>query len=176
MSTPATAAHRPWSLAAKLAYLRARLTKEGEKPPTTRDLASRTADEHGKPTLDHTVIHATLSGSKTNPPSRTILGLADAFDCPPAFLLPGSDDLVSLEVYDDYEQVREALRLIAPLGQAGAEGLLQAAHALRAARGLNLPDADTPPAVADPKPRPGRRLSRAASAEASRREINGPFR
>ncbi|MFD7639487.1 hypothetical protein ACFV4P_02420 [Kitasatospora sp. NPDC059795] len=119
------------------------------------------------------MIHATLNGSKTNPPSRTILALAQAFDCPPAFLLPGSDDLDSLEVYYRHEQVREALRLIADLGESGADGLLQYVHALREARGLDTPATAPVPAPSSAKPRRGRRLSRADAAEASRREIHG---
>lgn len=172
MATLAPTTDSVWSLSAKLLFLRGRLAREGGKEPTTRDLASRTTDESGKPSLDHTVIQRTLSGSKTNPPCRTILGLAQAFDCPPAFLLPGSDDLESLEVYYGHEQAREALRLIADLGESGAEGLLQAARALRAARGLE----DTPGTTADTgKPRRRRRLSRAEAAEASRQEIHGLF-
>ncbi len=168
MTTPADKADGLWSLAGKLKYLRARLTGDGEKPPTTRDLASRTADKNGKPTLDHTVIHATLSGTKVNPPLKTLLGLADAFDCPPPYLMPGDHDLTSLEVYYEHPAAREALRLVAELGESGADALLQAAHAVREARGLNT-------GTATAKTRRGRRLSRAEAAEASRQEITEFF-
>nr|BFD91002.1 hypothetical protein KitaXyl93_23620 [Kitasatospora sp. Xyl93] len=160
MITPADKADGLWSLAGKLKYLRARLTRDGDKPPTTRDLASRTADEAGKPALDHTVIHATLSGTKTNPPLKTLLGLAHAFDCPPPYLMPGEHDLTSLEVYYEHPAAREALRLVAELGDSGADALLQAARALREARGLDTAT----------KTRRRGRLSRAEAAEASFRE------
>ncbi|MFD4394205.1 hypothetical protein [Kitasatospora sp. NPDC058478] len=115
------------------------------------------------------MIHATLSGAKINPPSRTLLGLAEAFDCPAPYLLPGDHDLASLEVYYEYPAVREALRLVADLGENGADGLLQAALALREARGLEIP-APAEPDSATSKTRRRRRLSRAEAAEASRRE------
>ncbi|MFF8769135.1 hypothetical protein [Kitasatospora sp. NPDC015120] len=174
MSTRSPTADSMWSLSAKLAFLRERLARETGKVPTIRDLAARTVDESGKPSLDHTVIHHTLNGTKANPPCRTIVGLGQAFECPPAFLLPGPQDLDSLEVYYGYEQAREALRLVAELGESGVEGLLQAAHALRAARGLKAaPDAT--PADDSRKPRRRGRLSRAEAAEASRQEIQGLY-
>ncbi|MEU8919432.1 hypothetical protein AB0D10_00675 [Kitasatospora sp. NPDC048545] len=119
------------------------------------------------------MIHATLSGAKTNPPCRTILGLAQAFDCPPAYLLPGSDDLESLEVYYEHEKAREALRLIAPLGDVGADGLLQAAHALREVRGMAAQAAPPvgPEATTHREARRRGRLSRAEAAEASRQSM-----
>ncbi|MEU5384043.1 hypothetical protein [Kitasatospora cineracea] len=161
------------SLAAKLAFLRSRLAGHGGCPPSTRTLAARTTGDSGKPLIDHTVIHATLNGDKTNPPSRTILGLAQAFDCPPAYLLPGSDDLESLEVYYEHEKVREALRLIAPLGESGADGLLQAARAMRAARGMTTKATPlaTPETPTGAKPKRRRRLTRAEAAEASRQSM-----
>lgn len=163
----------PGSLAAKLDLLRRRLTIRGGSPPSTRVLASRTNDGTGNPIIDHTVIHATLSGVKTNPPCRTILGLAQAFDCPPAYLLPGSHDLESLEVYYAHEKVREALRIIAPLGESGADGLLQAARALCEVRGMavNATPPTLPEAPTRPDPRRRGRMSRAESAEASRQSM-----
>ncbi|MDY0816561.1 hypothetical protein [Kitasatospora purpeofusca] len=175
MSTRSPTTDSTWSLSSKLMFLRERLTRETGKAPTVRDLAARTVDESGKPSLDHTVIHHTLNGSKANPPCRTIVGLGQAFECPPAFLLPGPQDLDSLEVYYGYEQAREALRLVAELGESGVEGLLQAAHALRAARGLKAAPDATPPRDDSRKPRRRGRLSRAEAAEASRQEIQGLY-
>ncbi|MFC8447745.1 hypothetical protein [Kitasatospora sp. NPDC057223] len=161
------------SLAAKLAFLRERLTFRGSKPPSTRTLAARAKDNDGNSIIDHTVIHDTLSGAKSNPPCRTILGLAQAFDCPPAYLLPGPHDLESLEVYYRHDEVREALRLIAPLGDSGADGLLQAARALREVRGMAVQDtpAAHPEAPARPETKRRGRLSRTEAAEASRQSI-----
>ncbi|MEU3569602.1 hypothetical protein AB0E96_14410 [Kitasatospora sp. NPDC036755] len=91
---------------------------------------------------------------------KTLLGLADAFDCPPPYLMPGEHDLASLEVYYEHPAAREALRLVAELGETGADALLQAARALREARGLDTAA----------KTRRRGRLSRAEAAEASFRE------
>ncbi|RGD59487.1 hypothetical protein DR950_18310 [Kitasatospora xanthocidica] len=90
--------------------------------------------------------------------------MADAFDCPPPYLMPGEHDLTSLEVYYEHPAAREALRLVAELGESGADALLQAARALREARGLDTATTDTATKTRR------RRLSRAEAAEASRRE------
>ncbi|MFJ8430500.1 hypothetical protein ACIQ9P_04250 [Kitasatospora sp. NPDC094019] len=174
MALPSSTSDPPWSLSYKLRFLQARLTGKEDPPLSTRDLADRSSGEDGKPLIAHTVIHATLTGAKTNPPLTTVLGLSASFGCPPAFLLPGYDDLASLEVYDQYEQAREALRLVAELGEAGAEGLLQAAQGMRAARGLDPTEGSLTPARDTATPR-RRRLSRSEAAKASRQEIHGLF-
>nr|BEK65774.1 hypothetical protein KPHV_30010 [Kitasatospora purpeofusca] len=174
MPMPTSTSDPPWTLATKLRFLHARLTGKEDPPLSTRDLAARASDENGKPLITHTVIHATLAGTKTNPPASTLMGLSAVFGCPPAFLLPEYDDLASLEVYHQHEQAREALRLVAELGEAGAEGLLQAAQGMRAARGLDPTGGPPAPARDTAAPR-RRRLSRTEAAKASRQEIRGLF-
>ncbi|MER8188685.1 hypothetical protein [Kitasatospora sp. NPDC094015] len=144
-------------LAEKLQHQRRRLLRTDGRLPSSRHLAARSADTDGTPTISHAVISDVLAGNKANPPLRTLHGLARAFDVPAAYLLPGWDDLTSLQVYRDHEDARQALRLIAGLGPQGAAALLESARGIRANAGLGQePVAEVPDAPLPTRTGPGR--------------------
>ncbi|MEH0609108.1 MULTISPECIES: hypothetical protein [Streptomyces] len=162
-------------LASKLAVLLSRKRGADGKTPSTRAIAAATAETPGgKPAMTHQVVNDLLNGIKTNPSTSQLLGLARAFDCPVAYLLPGYNGLTSLSVYEEQQDAREALRLVHDLGQAGVAELLEAAREIRARHGhsdLTVPEVpEPPPPVAEP-PRPGRRR-RLSFTEAAERAVS----
>ncbi|MEU2558474.1 hypothetical protein ABZ626_03865 [Streptomyces longispororuber] len=115
-----------------------------------------------------------LNGVKDNPTITQLGGLGRAFECPVAYLLPGYDDLTSLQVYEDRRDAREALRLIHDLGEAGAAELLKAAREIRLQHGhsdLNVSEVPDPLPLATEPPRPGRRR-RLSFSEAAERAVS----
>jgi transcriptional regulator with XRE-family HTH domain len=162
-------------LASKLAVLLSRKRAADGKTPSTRAIAAATAETPGgKPAMTHQVVNDLLNGIKTNPSTSQLLGLARAFDCPVAYLLPGYNGLTSLSVYEEQQDAREALRLVHDLGQVGVAELLEAAREIRARHGrtdLTVPEVPEPlPPVAEP-PRPGRRR-RLSFTEAAERAVS----
>ncbi|MER5639387.1 hypothetical protein ABT095_20820 [Kitasatospora sp. NPDC002227] len=151
----------PRSLAAKLDLLLRRLAARSGRVPSVRELAARTAREDGgKPAVTHTVINDLLNGTKSNPPCTTIQAVAQAFEAPSAYLLPGWNDLASLTVYEHEERAREALRLVADLDSGALDELLAAAREIRERHAPGTAPApevpDVPPLAPEPT-RPGRR-------------------
>ncbi|WP_411142349.1 hypothetical protein [Streptomyces sp. x-80] len=162
-------------LASKLALLLRRKVEAAGKTPSTRTLAAATAEAPGeKPAMTHQVVNDLLNGVKSNPSTSQLQGLARAFECPVAYLLPGYNGLTSLSVYEEQQDAREALRLVHDLGEAGAAELLEAAREIRLRHGrsdLTVPEVPEPlPPVAEP-PRPGRRR-RLSFAEAADRAVS----
>ncbi|MEU8968997.1 hypothetical protein AB0D11_06915 [Streptomyces monashensis] len=162
-------------LANKLAVLLGRKRGADGKTPSTRAIAAATAETPGgKPAMTHQVVNDLLNGIKANPQVSQLLGLARAFDCPVAYLLPGYNGLTSLTVYEQQQDAREALRLVHDLGQAGAAELLEAAREIRSRHGradLTVPEVPEPlPPAAEP-PRPGRRR-RLSFTEAAERAVS----
>ena len=156
-----TQAGVPQALAAKLDLLLRRLAMRIGHTPSVRELAARTAPpDGGSPTLSHPVINDLLNGTKANPPCTTIQAVAQAFEAPSAYLLPGWNDLASLTVYEQEQRAREALRLVAGLDSEAFDELLAAAREIRDRR---MPGSGAVPEVPDvpplpPEPaRPGRR-------------------
>lgn len=163
-------------LASKLALLLRRKTEADGRTPSTRALAAATAEGPGeKPAMTHQVVNDLLNGVKSNPSISQLRGLARAFDCPVAFLLPGYNGLTSLSVYEEQQDVREALRLVHDLGAAGATELLEAAREIRLRHGrsdLTVPEVPEPiPPAAEPPRRPGRRR-RLSFTEAAERAVS----
>ncbi|TQF05524.1 hypothetical protein E6W39_28985 [Kitasatospora acidiphila] len=151
----------PTTLAGKLDLLLRRLAVTIGHTPSVRELAARTAPADGDPpSLSHAVINDLLNGRKTNPPCTTIQAVAQAFDAPAAYLLPGWDDLTGLTAYQQEPGIREAVRLVAGLGPEAAAELVAAARDIRARRSLStapVPEVpDVPPLAPEPT-RPGRR-------------------
>ncbi|MFE9770698.1 hypothetical protein ACF09H_08625 [Streptomyces sp. NPDC014983] len=162
-------------LASKLALLLRRKTEADGKTPSTRALAAATAERPGeRPAMTHQVVNDLLNGVKSNPSISQLRGLARAFDCPVAFLLPSYNGLTSLSVYEEQQDAREALRLVHDLGEAGAAELLEAAREIRLRHGrtdLTVPEVPEPmPPAAEP-PRPGRRR-RLSFTEAAERAVS----
>ncbi|GAA2136974.1 hypothetical protein GCM10009760_16910 [Kitasatospora kazusensis] len=151
----------PGILAAKLDLLLRRLASRTGHVPSVRELAARTAPAGtDKPAVSHPVINDLLNGTKSNPPCTTIQAVAQAFEAPSAYLLPGWNDLTSLTVYEQEQRAREALRLVAGLGSEALDELVAAAHEIRErhAPGAGpVPEVpDVPPLASEPT-RPGRR-------------------
>ncbi|MGW6238412.1 hypothetical protein [Streptomyces sp. NPDC055094] len=162
-------------LASKLALLLRRKVEADGKTPSTRAIAAATAEGPGeKPAMTHQVVNDLLNGVKTNPSISQLRGLARAFDCPVAYLLPSYNGLTSLSVYEKQQDAREALRLVHDLGEAGVAELLEAAREIRLRHGhsdLIVPEVPEPlPPVAEPR-RPGRRR-RLSFTEAAERAVS----
>lgn len=162
-------------LASKLALLLRRKRGVDGKTPSTRTIAAATAEAPGqRPAMTHQVVNEILNGTKTDLKTSQLLGLARAFETPLPYLLPGYNGLTSLTVYEEYQDAREALRLIHDLGPSGAAELLEAAREIRSRHGhtdLTVPEVPEPlPAVAEP-PRPGRRR-RLSFDEAAQRAVS----
>ncbi|MFD5427451.1 hypothetical protein [Streptomyces sp. NPDC127084] len=167
------------SLASKLALLLRRKTAADGREPSIRALAAATAETpNGKPAMTHQVVNDLLNGTKANPQLSQLLGLARAFRCPTAFLLPGYNGLTSLSVYEEHPDAREALRLIHDLGAAGAAELREAARAIRLRHGhsdVAVPEVPEPMPELPIAPRPGRRrrLSLSEAAERAVSDLEG---
>ncbi|MFD8509754.1 hypothetical protein ACFV27_01210 [Streptomyces antimycoticus] len=166
-------------LSSKLAVLLGRKRRAGGKTPSTRAIAAATAEAPGgKPAMTHQVVNDLLNGVKANPQVSQLLGLARAFECPVAYLLPGYNGLTSLSVYEEHQDAREALRLVHDLGEAGAAELLEAAREIRLRHGLSdldvpeVPD-PLPPATEPPRPGRRRRLSFTEAAERAVADLEG---
>lgn len=106
--------------------------------------------------MTHQVVNDLLNGVKANPSTAQLIGLARAFDCPVAYLLPGYNGLTSLSVYEEYPDAREALRLIHDLGEAGAAELLEAAREIRLRHGRSDLTVQEVPEPLPPAPEPAR--------------------
>lgn len=162
-------------LSSKLAVLVSRKRRADGKTPSTRDIAAATAESPGgKPAMTHQVVNELLNGVKSNPTSAQLGGLARALNSPVAYLLPGYNGLTSLSVYEEYQDAREALRLIHDLGDTGAAELLEAAREIRLRHGhsdLAVPEVPEPLPPAPEPPRPGRRR-RLSFAEAAERAVS----
>jgi len=161
------------ALSSKLAVLLRRKRGADGRIPSTRTIAAATAEAPGgKPAMTHQVVNDLLNGVKSNPQVSQMVGLARAFECPVAYLLPGYDGLTSLTVYEEQPDAREALRLIHDLGEAGAAELLKAAREIRRQHGdseSEIPEVPAPPPAVD-RPRPGRRR-RLSFTEAAARAV-----
>ncbi|WJV48863.1 hypothetical protein [Streptomyces flavofungini] len=162
-------------LSSKLAHLLRRKLGKNGRTPSTRALAAATAQTAGgKPAMTHQVINDLLNGVRENPTASQLVGLAKAFDCPIAYLLPGYNGLTSLSVYEGQQDARKALLLIHDLGEAGAAELLEAAREIRLRHGrsdLGVPEVPEPPPPAAETPRPGRRR-RLSFSEAAERAVS----
>ncbi|WP_435970176.1 hypothetical protein [Streptomyces sp. Qhu_M48] len=167
-------------LASKLALLLGKKRDKVGKTPSTRAIATATAQEAGgKPAMTHQVVNELLTGEKTDPKLSQLLGLARAFETPVSFLLPGYNGLTSLTVYEEYPEAREALRLIHDLGPGGAHELLEAAREIRSRHGrsnLTVPEIPEPLPAVPEAPRPGRRrrLSFDEAAQRAASDLEGP--
>ncbi|GAA3304675.1 hypothetical protein GCM10020295_56430 [Streptomyces cinereospinus] len=166
-------------LSSKLAVLLSRKRGADGRTPSVRVIAAATAETPGgKPAMTHQVVNDLLNGTKANPTTSQLIGLARAFDCPVAYLLPGYNGLTSLAVYEEHQDVREALRLVHDLGQAGAAELLEAAREIRSRHGhsdLTVPEVpeSLPPATEPPRPGRRRRLSFTEAAERAVSDLEG---
>ncbi len=164
----------PRTLAAKLDLLLRRLAAQLGREPTVRELAARTAAPgEDKPALSHPVINDLINGTKSNPPCNTIQAVAQAFDVPSAYLLPGWNDLAALTVFEQEQRAREALRLVAGLDSEAFDELLAAARAIRERREPGsgpVPEVPDVPPLAPQPTRPGRRRGgRRSNAEMAAR-------
>ncbi|WP_274558151.1 helix-turn-helix domain-containing protein [Streptomyces spiramyceticus] len=134
----------------------------------------------GKPAINYQSVNDYLNGDKDNPTASQIIALARAFDCPPAYLLPGYNDLTALTVLDKHPETREALRLVHDLGSVGAAELLEAAREIRLRYGKDDLEVPAVPRLeeSDEPPRPGRprrrRLSFTEAAQRAVSDLEGP--